>query len=130
MSRPLSRSASLDDELDWLDRLRAEANVPERVDLENAVLIHNNVCDDDVSPTTYRRWPVYYKLLGRERRYLVSDVVAYAKQRIEQAPRRIPPPRPCKKRVKAAVPKREPEAPAERQHQPAIQPGEKAEPAS
>ena len=108
MSRPLSPSASLDEELDWLDRLRAEANVPERVDLENAVLIHNNVCDDDVSPTTYRRWPVYYKLLGRERRYLVSDVVVYAKLRIEQAPRRIPPQTPRKKRVRVVIPKDEP----------------------
>jgi hypothetical protein len=102
MSPPLSPSASLDDELNWLDRLRAEANVPERVDLDNAVLIHNNICDDDVSPATYRRWPIYYKLLGRERRYLVSDVVAYAKQRIEQAPRRIPPQTLRKKRVRVA----------------------------
>jgi hypothetical protein len=80
-----------------------EANVPERVDLENAVLIHNNVCDDNVSPTTYRRWPIYYKLLGRERRYLVSDVVAYAKQRVEQAPRRIPPQTLRKKRIRPAT---------------------------
>jgi hypothetical protein len=103
MSRPLAPSASLDDELDWLDRLRAEANVPERVDLENAVLIHNNVSDDEVSPITYSRWPIPYIILGRARRYLVSDVVAYAKQRVEQAPRRIPPQRPRKKRVRAAV---------------------------
>ena len=99
MSLPLSPSASLDDELDWLKRLRAEANVPERVDLDSAVLIHNAVADEDVSPTTYRRWPVYYNVLGRSRSYLVSDVVAYAKQRIEQAPRRIPPQHPYKKRA-------------------------------
>jgi hypothetical protein len=120
----------LDDQLDWLDRLRAEANVPERVDLDNAALIHNNVSDDDVSPITYSRWPIPYIILGRERRYLVSDVVAYAKQRVEQAPRRNPPQRPRKKRVRTAAPKHELVAPAEHQHQPATQPEKRTEPAS
>jgi hypothetical protein len=44
---PLSPSASLADKLDWLDQLRADASVPERVDLDTAVQIHNNICDED-----------------------------------------------------------------------------------
>ena len=92
--------------------------------------IHNGVSGEDLSPITYSRRPIAYKLLGRSRRYVVRDVVAYAKECFEQAPRRIPPQRPRKKRLRAAVPRREPAALGGRQHQPAPQPEKKTEPGS
>ena len=49
MPLPLSPSTDMDDELNWLDRLRADAGVPETVNTEDAVLVHFNVCDDVVS---------------------------------------------------------------------------------
>jgi hypothetical protein len=93
-------SGSSDEQLEWLEQLRKESGVPETVNTEDAAMIHNNIADEDISPTTYRRWPVPYILLGRERRYLVTDVVAHAKLRVEQAPRRVPPQRLRKSRVR------------------------------
>jgi hypothetical protein len=107
MSSPRSPSAPLDDEqleekLDWLDQLRKDSGVPESLDLADAVLVHNNIADEDITPTTYRRWPVEYFMMGRERRYFVTTVVAYAKKRFEEAAelRRVPPQTPRKKRVR------------------------------
>jgi hypothetical protein len=110
MSSPRSPSAPLDDEqleekLDWLDQLRKDSGVPESVDLADAVLVHNNIADEDITTPTYRRWPVEYFMLGRERRYFVATVVAYAKKRFEEAAelRRTPPQTPRKKRVRVAA---------------------------
>ena len=80
-------------EIPWLDKIVKEAGVPAAADLEGAVMIHNEVTGDNLSPTTYRRKPVPYIILGRSRRYNVSDVVFYAKRCVEDAPRRIPPQR-------------------------------------
>jgi hypothetical protein len=80
-------------EIPWLDKIVEEAGVPAAADLDGAVMIHNEVTGDNLSPTTYRRKPVPYTILGRSRRYNVCDVVAYAKQCVEGVPVRIPPPR-------------------------------------
>jgi hypothetical protein len=80
-------------EIPWLDKIVEEAGVPAAADLEGAVMIHNEVTGDNLSPSTYRRKPVPYTILGRSRRYNVRDVVAYAKRCVEGAPFRIPPPR-------------------------------------
>ena len=102
MPLPLSPSTDMDDELNWLDRLRADAGVPETVNTEDAVLVHFNVCDERVSVHTYRRWPVGYFMMGRERRYLVATVVAFAKRRFEEAAavRRTPSQTTRKKRIR------------------------------
>ena len=80
-------------EIPWLDKIVKEAGVPAAADLDGAVMIHNEVTGDNLSPTTYRRKPVPYTILGRSRRYNVRDVVAYAKRCVEEAPVRIPPQR-------------------------------------
>ena len=77
----------------WLDEIVENSGLPKMADFEAARLIYNHVACDSVSPHTFRRYDIYYKLIGRTRRYLISDVVAFAKQRIEQAPSRKPPPR-------------------------------------
>jgi hypothetical protein len=70
----------------WLDAAVSKANVPQTVDTETAIEIHLRITGEELSDETYRRFPVRYRLIGRERRYTVDDVVAYAKQRFEQAP--------------------------------------------
>jgi hypothetical protein len=85
-------------EIPWLDKIVKEAGVS-AADLEGAVMIHNEVSGDNLSTHTYRRRPVPYIILGRSRRYNVRDVVAYAKRCVEEAPVRIPPQRPRRKRV-------------------------------
>jgi hypothetical protein len=94
---------SISDEISWLDRLREDAGVPETVDLEGAVMIDGGVAGGDVSTNTYRKWPVPYFILNKSRRYFVADVVAYAKKRVEEAPRRIPPQRGPRKSAEAAT---------------------------
>jgi hypothetical protein len=70
----------------WLDAAVNKANVPKSVDTETAIEIHLRITGEDPSVETYRRFPVPYRLIGRERRYTVDDVVAFAKKRFEQAP--------------------------------------------
>jgi hypothetical protein len=70
----------------WLDAAVNKANVPQTVDTETAIEIHLRVTGEEPSEETYRRFPVPYRLIGRERRYTVDDVAAFAKQRFEQAP--------------------------------------------
>jgi hypothetical protein len=70
----------------WLDAAVSKANVPQTVDTETAIEIHLRITGEELSGETYRRFPVPYRLIGRERRYTVDDVVAYSKQRFDQAP--------------------------------------------
>jgi hypothetical protein len=86
-----------------LDKIVEEAGVPVAADLDGAVMIHNEVSGDSLSTHTYRRRPVPYIILGRSRRYNVRDVVAYAKRCVEEAPVRIPPQRPRRKRANASI---------------------------
>ena len=95
---------SISAELSWFDQLREDSGVPASLDLDGATIAHNAVSGDNLSQHTYRRRPVRYIILGRSRRYNVCDVVAYAKRCVDEAPVRIPPQRPRKKRVRAVTP--------------------------
>ena len=70
----------------WLDAAVNRANVPQTVDTETAIELHLRITGEQPAGETYRRFEVPYRLIGRERRYAVDDVVAFAKQRFEQAP--------------------------------------------
>jgi hypothetical protein len=70
----------------WLDAAVNNANVPQTVDTETAIEIHLRITGEEPAVETYRRFEVAYRLIGRERRYTVDDVVAFAKKRFEQAP--------------------------------------------
>ena len=93
MPLPLSPSTDMDDELNWLDRLRADAGVPETVNTEDAVLVHFNVCDERVVVHTYRRWPVGYFMMGRERR-ISSPPLSLSPSSVSRKPR------PCAARLR------------------------------
>jgi hypothetical protein len=87
----------------WLDEIVENSGLPKMADFEGARLIYNHVACDHVKAHTFRRYAIPYKLVGRTRRYLVTDVVAYAKKRVEEAPRRIPPQRGPRKSAEAAA---------------------------
>jgi hypothetical protein len=102
----------------WLDDLIEKAGVPASVDLEGATEAHNAVSGDNLASETYRRKPVPYRIQGRSRRYNIRDVVEYARRCVEEAPVRIPPQRPRRKRIRLATPgpTRSPPDAAVRQH--------------
>ena len=70
----------------WLDAAVTKANVPQTVDTETAIEVHLRIAGEEPSVETYRRFAVPYRLIGRERRYTVDDVVAFAKKRFEESP--------------------------------------------
>ena len=70
----------------WLDSAVNKANVPQTLDTETAIELHLRITGEQPAGETYRRFEIPYRLIGRERRYAVDDVVAFAKQRFEQAP--------------------------------------------
>jgi hypothetical protein len=122
---------SVKTDIEFIDNLIDESGVPASVDLGGAVTIHNAVSGEFISPITYRRKGVPYRLLGRVRRYFVHDVVAFAKATVMDAPTRKPEPRrryipkatpqPIKSApASAPVPIRAPPTSAARQRQPAI----------
>ena len=134
MEDPTYTADDVEDDLDddtvkvlpraWLDPIIKRADLPQLTDLGGAVIIHNHLTCSGYTEHTYRRFPVAYRLVGRERRYRVADVVAYAKSCLD-TPLRTPPQRArAKKRVRAAAPQPIKSAPArappERQHEPAI----------
>jgi hypothetical protein len=59
-------------------------------DLEGGLLIYNSVACDSVSVHTFKRYPIPYKIIGRSRRYVVDDIIAFARKRLEEAPVRLP----------------------------------------
>jgi hypothetical protein len=77
----------------WLDVIAARANLPQLTDLGGAVIVYNNLTCSSASVHTFRRFPIAYVLVGRERRYKVDDIIAFAKKRLAEAPVRMPPPR-------------------------------------
>ena len=89
--------------ISWVDAAVERANLPPMADLEGGLLIYNQVACDSVSAHTFRRYDISYKLVGRSRRYFVDDIIAFARQRIADAPRRTPPQRPRRKRALAAA---------------------------
>jgi hypothetical protein len=78
---------------DRLDKLVKDAGLPHMADLEGALEIYNEVACDSVSVHTLKRYPIPYKLIGRSRRYVVDDIIAFARARFK-VPVRIPPQRP------------------------------------
>jgi hypothetical protein len=57
------------------------------------LIVYNNLICSGASLHTFRRFPIGYVIVGRERRYRVDDVIAYARKRLEEAPMRKPPQR-------------------------------------
>jgi hypothetical protein len=80
--------------ISWIDAAVERANLPPMADLEGGLLIYNQVACDSVSIHTFRRYPIPYKLIGRSRRYVVDNIIAFARARLEEAPVRKPKPRP------------------------------------
>jgi hypothetical protein len=78
----------------WLGEIVERANLPQLTDLGGAVIVYNNLTCSGTSAHTFRRFPIGYVIVGRERRYRVDDVIAYARKRLEEAPIRRPAPRP------------------------------------
>jgi hypothetical protein len=69
----------------WLGEIVERANLPQLTDLGGALIVYNNLTCSGASVHTFRRFPIGYVIVGRERRYRVDDVIAYA-----QAARRGP----------------------------------------
>ena len=90
--------------ISWVDAAVERANLPPMADLEGGLLIYNQVACDGVSVHTFRRYAIPYKLIGRSRRYIVDDIIAFARQRLEEAPVRRPPQRAHRKLANAANP--------------------------
>jgi hypothetical protein len=88
----------------WLDAITEGADFPQLTDIGGALIVFNNLTCSDASAHTFRRFPIPYQLFGRERRYRVGDVVAYARRCLEEAPVRVPPQRPRRKRIRLATP--------------------------
>lgn len=74
--------------LSWLNEIVETSGLSRMADFEAARLIYNKVACDSVSPTTFRRYPIPYKVVGRTRRYFVEDIVDFAKRRAQKRPKR------------------------------------------
>jgi hypothetical protein len=77
----------------WLGEIVERANLPQLTDLGGALIVYNNLTCSGASVHTFRRFPIGYVIVGRERRYRVDDVIAYARKRLEEAPLRKSPQR-------------------------------------
>ena len=101
----------------WLDAITEGADFPQLTDIGGALIVFNNLTCSDASVHTFRRFPIPYQVFGRERRYRVGDVVAYARRCLEEAPVRVPAQRP--KHIRLATPDRTRSPPdaAVRQHE-------------
>jgi hypothetical protein len=83
----------------WIDAITQRANLPQLTDIGGGLIVFNNCTCSDYSLHAFRRFPIPYQMFGRERRYKVEDVVAYARRRLDEAPVRTPAPRPRPKRI-------------------------------
>jgi hypothetical protein len=77
----------------WLDAIAERANLPQLTDLGGALIVYNNLTCSGDSVHTFRRRPIPYVMVGRERRYKVDDVIDFARKRLGEAPVRMPAPR-------------------------------------
>jgi hypothetical protein len=77
------------DDQPWLKEIVAAAGLPCSLDREGAAIAESQLLGRPVSPETLRRWPIPYKVVAGCARYEVSDLIAYAKAQIEDAPRRM-----------------------------------------
>jgi hypothetical protein len=73
----------------WIKEIRAAAGLPDSLDREGGAIALGELLGRPVSGETMRRWPIPYKVIAGCARYEVSDLIAYAKAQIENAPRRI-----------------------------------------
>ena len=79
--------------LGWIDAIAARANLPQLTDFGGALIAYNNLTCSDASPHTFRRFAIPYVIVGRERRYRVDDIIAFARKQLEEVPVRKPPQR-------------------------------------
>ena len=77
----------------WLGEIVERATLPQLTDLGGALIVYNNLTCSGASVHTFRQFPIGYVIVGRERRYRVDDVIAYARKRLDEAPLRKPPQR-------------------------------------
>jgi hypothetical protein len=84
----------VDPNSDWLDAITERAKLPQLTDLGGALIVYNNLTCSGASPHTFRRFPIRYVIVGRERRYRVDDVIGFARKRLEDTPIRTPATRP------------------------------------
>jgi hypothetical protein len=79
-------------DIPWVTAAVERSGLPAMADLEGALLIYNGVACDSIGVHAFKRYPIPYKLIGRARRYVVDDIIAFARKRLEEAPVRTPPP--------------------------------------
>lgn len=77
----------------WLDRAVNSAELPDLADAGAALAIYNQVRRSDLSMHGFRRLPIQYRRVGKNRIYEVEHVVAAAKRKVLDAPLRQPAPR-------------------------------------
>jgi hypothetical protein len=77
-------------DISWIDAAVERSGLPPMADLEGGLEIYNAVACDSVSVHTFKRYAIPYKLIGRSRRYIVDDIIAFAKKRLAEAPVRTP----------------------------------------
>jgi hypothetical protein len=87
--------------LGWIDAILERAKLPQLTDVGGAVIAYNYLTCSGVSEHTFRRYPIDYVRVGRERRYKVDDVIAFAREQLK-APKQTPAPR-RRKLVKAVA---------------------------
>jgi hypothetical protein len=75
----------------WLDRIVEQANFPPTVDREGAALVLSQLLGFTPSKHTVRSWPIPYRVVGKYSRYRVSDLIEFARRRLEEAPVRTGP---------------------------------------
>jgi hypothetical protein len=78
----------------WIDAAVERSGLSPMADLEGGLEIYNAIACDSVSVHTFKRYPIPYKIIGRSRRYIVDDIIAFARKRLEEAPVRTPATRP------------------------------------
>jgi hypothetical protein len=77
-------------DISWIDAAVERSGLSPMADLEGGLEIYNAVACDSVSVHAFRRYPIPYKIIGRSRRYVVDDIIAFAKKRLAEAPVRTP----------------------------------------
>jgi hypothetical protein len=75
----------------WLDRIVERADFPQTVDREGAALVLGQLLGFTPSKHTIRSWDIPYRVVGKQSRYLVSDLIEYARNRLKQSPVRTGP---------------------------------------
>jgi hypothetical protein len=88
---------------DWLDTIVDRANLPQLTDLGGALIVYNNLTCSSVSVHTFRRYEIPCVRVGRERRYKVDDIIAFAREELIKKPTHTPAPRRRKPAISATA---------------------------